>query len=277
VANCPVFNYRKLDFSRQLISIIVSTYSAMNRTFYLLVAVFSFLLISVHPIFAQIDSSGFAHIVPIQGEVQNGDIICTYESGVAPCTSEYDSALFGVYVERPGVVVNDPDIENGKAVSKEGITYVRVTGPISQGDLVTTSETPGVGKKATTNGYVLGIALDSLNGSDTQRIQVLVNIHPATTLAGAQGNLIQFIRKGISVPIFQPLESLRYLLAVLIVIISFTLGLVYFGRASRTGIEAIGRNPLAKRVIQLTIILNIVLTLVIILVGLAIAYMILIL
>ena len=119
--------------------------------------------------------------------------------------------------------------------------------------------------------------MDRIESSDVQRIQVLINIHPATTIAGARGNLIQFIRKGISVPVFQPLESLRYLLAVLIVIISFTMGLIYFGRASRTGIEAIGRNPLAKRVIQLTIMLNIVLTLVIILVGLAIAYMILIL
>jgi F0F1-type ATP synthase membrane subunit c/vacuolar-type H+-ATPase subunit K len=61
------------------------------------------------------------------------------------------------------------------------------------------------------------------------------------------------------------------------VIISFTLGMIYFGRASRTGIEAVGRNPLAKRVIQLTIFLNIVLTIVIVMVGLAIAYLILIL
>jgi F0F1-type ATP synthase membrane subunit c/vacuolar-type H+-ATPase subunit K len=53
--------------------------------------------------------------------------------------------------------------------------------------------------------------------------------------------------------------------------------MIYFGKASRAGIEAVGRNPLAKRVIQLTVVMNIVLTIVIVLVGLAIAYLILIL
>jgi len=251
----------------------------MNKKSYISLSfiLLSLFIFSGKIVFAQVDSSSFAHIVPIAGDVQNGDIICTYSTGIEACNREYDPALLGVYTQTPGVVINDSDIENGKAISSDGIAQVRVTGPISQGDLVTTSETPGVGKKASANGYVLGVALDTLDGSDVQRIQVLINIHPATTIAGARGNLIQFIRKGISVPVFQPLESLRYLLAVVIIVVSFTLGLVYFGRASRTGIEAIGRNPLAKRVIQLTIMLNIVLTLVIVLVGLAIAYMILIL
>ena len=61
------------------------------------------------------------------------------------------------------------------------------------------------------------------------------------------------------------------------VLIAFTLGMIYFGRSSRAGIEAIGRNPLAKRVIQFTVFMNIVLTIVIVIVGLAIAYLILIL
>lgn len=228
-------------------------------------------------LYAQVDSSDVAQIVPINESLQNGDIVCTYPTGISRCNEEYDSALFGVYTENPSVVINDSDIQNGKPVSKNGIVRVRVAGPIAQGEFVTTSQAPGVGKKAITNGYVLGISLDDIESTDVQTIQVLVNIHPATTISGARGNLIQFIRKGISVPVFQPLESLRYLLAVIIVIISFTLGLVYFGRASRTGIEAIGRNPLAKRVIQLTILLNIALTLVIVLAGLVIAYMILIL
>jgi F0F1-type ATP synthase membrane subunit c/vacuolar-type H+-ATPase subunit K len=64
---------------------------------------------------------------------------------------------------------------------------------------------------------------------------------------------------------------------VLIVLLSFVLGLVYFGRASRAGIEAIGRNPLAKRAIQMSIVMYVALSIVIILVGLAIAYLILIL
>jgi hypothetical protein len=238
---------------------------------------FFFLFGTIFRINAQVDSSGYSIVVPVNGDLENGDILCTYPNGIQRCNQEYDPSILGVYIVKPGVLINDSDIQNGKPVSKEGITKVRVRGPLSEGDLVTTSTDPGVGQKASANGYVLGISLDKIETNEIQTIQILVNIHPATTLAGARGNLIQFIRKGISVPVFQPLESLRYLLAVLIVIISFTLGLIYFGRASRTGIEAIGRNPLAKRVIQLTIILNILLTLVIVLAGLAIAYMILIL
>jgi F0F1-type ATP synthase membrane subunit c/vacuolar-type H+-ATPase subunit K len=79
------------------------------------------------------------------------------------------------------------------------------------------------------------------------------------------------------VPLLEPIESLRYLLAIAMVLIAFTLGMIYFGRSSRAGIEAIGRNPLAKKVIQLTVFMNIILTVVIVLVGLGIAYLILVL
>jgi hypothetical protein len=105
----------------------------------------------------------------------------------------------------------------------------------------------------------------------------MVNIHPSGAFSGSRGNLLQFIRDGLTVPIFEPIESLRYLLAIAIILISFTLGMIYFGRASRAGIEAIGRNPLAKKVIQFTVLLNISLTIIIILVGLGIAYLILVL
>lgn len=233
-------------------------------------------------VYGQVTSSGIAQTVPLNQNVVEGDIICAYETGLAKCNQEYDSALYGVYTTNPAAIMEDPEMENGKPVVRDGLTQVRVNGqggPIANGDLVTSSSTEGVGMKANANGFVLGTALDDYNPSnteDTKTIQVLVNIHPATTLSGSRGNLIQFIRKGAAVPVFQPIESLRYLLAIIIILISFTLGLIYFGRASRAGIEAIGRNPLAKRVIQLTVFLNIVLTLVIVLVGLAIAYLVLV-
>ena len=63
----------------------------------------------------------------------------------------------------------------------------------------------------------------------------------------------------------------------LIVLITFALGIWYFGRVARSGVEAIGRNPLATRAIQLGVILNLLLTLVILLVGIALAYLILVL
>lgn len=233
---------------------------------------------------AQISSSGIATSAPINDEqAVDGDIICTYSDGNRRCEEEYDPSIYGVITDNPAAAIEDPDLDNGRLVITEGVTEVRVSslnGNISEGDFVTSSKTLGIGQKAIRNGYVVGKALESYesdNSDATGKIQILVNVHPAGGISGPRGNLLQFIRQGLTVPVFEPVESLRYLLAVLIVIISFTLGMVYFGRASRTGIEAIGRNPLAQRVIQLTVILNIVLTIVIVLVGLAIAYLILIL
>jgi len=241
-------------------------------------------VISINETKAQITSSGIATSVPINdSEAIDGDIICSYREGARRCENDYDPGLYGVISDNPAASIEDTELTDSRLIIASGIGLVRVStmnGQIKEGDFITSSPVPGVGQLASRNGYVLGAALEDYGESSPEnigRILVMVGIHPATTMEGQRGNLIQFIREGIAVPIFEPLESLRYLLAVAIVIISFTLGMIYFGRASRTGIEAVGRNPLAKRVIQYTVVLNIVLTIVIVLVGLGIAYMILIL
>lgn len=235
-------------------------------------------------VFAQISSGGIAKSTPINDpEAQDGDIVCTYPDGVRRCNEEYDTAIYGVISDNPAASIVDSDLKGARLVITDGVVAVRVSsinGNINEGDFVTSSKISGVGQKATRNGYVVGKALEGYQSDNPQavsKIQILVNIYPTGGLSGPRGNLLQFIRQGLTVPVFEPVESLRYLLAVAIVVISFTLGMVYFGRASRAGIEAIGRNPLAKRVIQITVVLNIVLTIVIVLVGLGIAYLILIL
>lgn len=233
---------------------------------------------------AQVTSSGFAVSIPvIETQIEEGDIICSYEEGFARCINPYDTSVYGVVVNNVTVSVEDPELENSRLALTSGIVMVKISGKggdITEGDLITTSGTAGVGEKATRNGYVIGSAIESYsseNEDDIGRIQIAINIHPAAGLTGPGSNLLQFIRQGLAVPLFEPLASLRYLLAVLMVLISFTLGMIYFGKSSRAGIEAIGRNPLARRVIQFTVLLNIILTITIVLVGLGIAYLILVL
>lgn len=234
--------------------------------------------------FAQVTSSGFAVSIPVvETTIEEGDIICSYEDGFAKCIHQYDTSVYGVVVDKVTVSVEDPELENSRLVLTSGIATVRISakeGNIEEGDLITTSETAGVGEKATRNGYVIGSAIEVYepgNIDDIGKIQIAINIHPAAGLTGPGSNLLQFIRQGLAVPLFEPLASLRYLLAVLMVLISFSLGMIYFGKSSRAGIEAIGRNPLARRVIQFTVLFNIILTIVIVLVGLGIAYLILVL
>ncbi|MBN1181725.1 MAG: hypothetical protein JXB49_05510 [Bacteroidales bacterium] len=259
----------------------------MRKSTKILTVLFIFVSISVFTINivdAQVSSSGMAIDMPINDtEAQGGDIICSYNEGNKRCSEEYNMEMIGVISDDPAVVIEDSDLVPSRPVISSGIATVRISsinGNIQEGDLITTSTIQGVGQKATDNGYVLGRAIEVYESENTDsigKIQVALNIHAASGLSSTGGNLFQFIRRGVSVPFFEPVDALRYLLAALMVIISFTLGMIYFGRASRTGIEAVGRNPLAKRVIQLTIFMNIVLTIVIVMVGLAIAYLILVL
>jgi len=215
---------------------------------------FLIFLVFTKDVYGQATSSGVAVAVPVaDSEAQSGDIICSYADGNRRCNIAYDPAMYGIVVDSPSVAIEDSELASARLVLTSGIATLRVSasgGNIAEADFITSSETPGVGQKADRSGYVVGSALEAYqpqNPSDIGEIQIMINIHPAASIAGPSRNLLNFIREGLTVPIFEPLESLRYLLAVLIVLIAFTLGMVYFGRASRTGIEAIGRNPLAKR------------------------------
>lgn len=238
-------------------------------------------LYSTKTVFGQVDSLGLAIPVQISGQVQSGDIICSSEGGFTLCDSDYDPSMYGVVTESPAVELSDP-AGNSPLVVTTGDAVVRVStvnGPIAVGDIVTSSSNPGVGQKATVNGFALGVAMEEFSSASTEdvgEILVTINVHPTSSFVGSRSNLISNIRQALSSPVVAPLDSFRYLLAFIIALISFALGFIYFGRVVRTGVEAIGRNPLARRAIQATIVANIIVTIVIVVSGLALALLILI-
>lgn len=247
-----------------------------------------FFLFFVFPqlVSAQTDSMGIAYPTEVASGVttQPGDILCLKSGGVVLCNEEYDPAIYGVVTNSPTAAFRHDNDQSLPLVVKDGNTLVRVTGEngnIQVGDLITTSSTnPGVGKKADLNGFVLGEALEDYQPSDPTtvgEVYVSIKIHPVTSFEGARSNLIGSVRQALSAPVLSPLATFRYLLAFLIALISFGLGFFYFGRVIKTGVEAIGRNPLAQRAIQITVFVNIVITLVIVLTGLGIALLILVL
>ena len=234
-------------------------------------------------VLAQISSSGFAYPVKIEdNDVAEGDIVCSNGSGFGLCDSEYNPEIYGVVTNNPSVAVEDTQ-DNSYLVQSSGSLVVRVkadNGVIKKGSLITSSKTKGVGHLATRNGYVLGVSMEDYNpqsNDEVGQVVVAINIHPAAGISTSRSNLIQVLREGLSAPLFEPLSALRYILASLILLVSFVLGFVYFGRVAKTGIEAIGRNPLAGKMIQFSVVLHIVITIVIVCVGLILAYLILIL
>jgi hypothetical protein len=68
---------------------------------------------------------------------------------------------------------------------------------------------------------------------------------------------------------------LRYLVIGVITSLAFIIGLFAFTRSITKGIEAIGRNPLAKRTIQISILIQVVLTLLVTFGAIALSFIIL--
>lgn len=225
--------------------------------------------------------SGFAVTLPISGKnISEGSIVSTTEDGYALSTKEYDSGIYGVVTNSPAVALEDVPKNNLRYVVYSGKTLVLVStskGEIKKNDLVTSSSIPGVGVKAVESGFVVGIALEDFSGKNTGKIMVDVKPYFWNTKANqVSKNIFSILRNAKNSAYLSPLESLRYLIAALIILLSFILGFTYFGKVAQRGIEAVGRNPLARRFIEFSVILNAGLTALIILAGIGLAYLILI-
>ena len=235
-------------------------------------------------VFAQESSYGIAiSIEKGVGDFNEGRLVCSGEGGFKLCNQEYDTAIYGVVVGNPAASIEQENLEEKVLVQTSGIAKVSVIGsrgPIKRGDYITASEKAGYGQHAEETGYVLGMALDEFTPDSPESegsVLVALNIHAATGVSGVRSNLLGALKRGLSAGTLSPLDTLRYLLAALIVITSFTVGFAYFGKASGLGIEAIGRNPLASRKIEAAVLVHLMITIVVFLVGLSLAYLILIL
>ena len=247
-------------------------------------AAFAFLIFFNANTSGQETSSGVAISIPIADKnTKDGDIISSSNKGFILSKIEYDTSVYGVITESPSLFIENVNLSDTKAVITSGKAYVQVStinGEIEVNDFITTSEAPGVGQKAKINGFVLGSALQSYsepNKDKIGKILISVNPHYNGSFIDARGNLIQMLRDASGIYSLSPLSSFRYLLSALVVVMAFVLGFIYFGRVARGGVEAIGRNPMAARTIQIGMIFNLVLTIVIVVIGLAIAYLILVL
>ncbi|HEX7455952.1 MAG TPA: hypothetical protein VF303_00600 [Candidatus Nanoarchaeia archaeon] len=213
------------------------------------------------PTFAQELRSGqvASNIDVDDPQAQTGDILTKTGDKVVRASKPYDSNLFGVVVENPSVVLNKATATTLPVIFY-GEVLVRVSnknGSITQGEFITSSSEAGVGQKATESGYILGKALEGLKGQEGV-IGVFVNIQYRNVEGKPTfGRIFTFLLTSLEKPENLP-EVLRYLFALLVGGGAFFLGFVSFVRSLRTGVEAIGRNPLAKTSIQVAILANLV-------------------
>lgn len=234
-------------------------------------------------VFAQDLSTGLALSVFVEADrdVELGDIISVEEGDYTLSGKAYDTGLFGVVTTDPALLMDDVDLENSSYVVSSGEAFVKVStinGDIAKGDFITSSEIPGVGQRVGVSGQIIGIALQSYSAESTDIVDTVLtqlDIRANVFEGNIRVNLIEALRTGAQAPFMTPLTSLRYLLAALVTVGSFVIGFASFGKTSGSGVEALGRNPLAHKTIQRSIVLNMVLTAVIMLIGLVLAYLIL--
>lgn len=74
-----------------------------------------------------------------------------------------------------------------------------------------------------------------------------------------------------------PSVVFKYVVAAFIIVFCVAIGFLTFSRVASNGIQAIGRNPMAGKMINLGIFLNVALTLGIIGAGIVVAYFVVVL
>lgn len=259
----------------------------MGKRFALIFLVL-FLFFSAIKVFAQEDqlqeaSFGVANFLPVvDKEVAAGNIISFNKDGYVLSRNPYDPTIRGVVVENPAIALNIQTEENVYPILSKGNAEVLVTnknGEIKKGDPITTSQTPGVGMKATQSGFVIGSAMEDFKASspdDIGKVPVSFNVHyfylkPPAIKTG----VLDVFKLSAMATYEQPTVVFKYFVAGMVVIISVILGFVFFGKIANSGVEALGRNPLASRFIEIGIALNVLITIAIIFSGLAMAYFVL--
>jgi F0F1-type ATP synthase membrane subunit c/vacuolar-type H+-ATPase subunit K len=241
------------------------------------------LFLFVVPVYAQDLSNGTAIGIKISEKVQDGDIITSAPPGYKLTTSAYDPQIFGVVSLNPAVYFKNVTDKSEIPVISTGEVLVRVSsrnGNIQVGDFITSSAAPGVGEKVNDNGYVLGRAQESYASSNpnaTGLILVTMQPHFAQITDNIVHNIFSSFTFGLNEAVNTPLGAIRYFVAGAITLISFYLGFRFFARASNRGVEAIGRNPLAKQAILFSVFINTIITVTIMFFGVAISYLILVL
>mgnify|MGYP001606623056 CR=1 FL=1 len=234
--------------------------------------------------YAQNTSAGTAVSISITDKnAKDGSIIISTPKGFGLSSITYDTNMYGVLTEFPAFYLQNQSDTASKPVTSSGRIYVLVSsinGSIKKNDFITTSTIAGVGQKATRNGMVLGTALEDYSNPNqkiTAKILVAVNPHFNASFADTKTNVLEVLRNASDPTTLTQATSLRYVVAAGIVLVSFAVGFIFFGRVTSSGVEALGRNPLASRTIQLSLVFNLILMIIIVLVGLGIGYMILIL
>jgi F0F1-type ATP synthase membrane subunit c/vacuolar-type H+-ATPase subunit K len=225
---------------------------------------------------------GIARIIYTQEkDLKDGSVMSSSDHGAVLSNTPYDSQVLGVVARDAAIIINTNSSESGIPVISNGEVYILVStkdGAIRKGDLLASSAIPGVAVKAVRPGYVLGTAKEDANNPDTKAVDKIaadLNLHYFNSKSPFPGSLSDIFKIALLPTKEGPTALFKYIVAAAVVLSSILLGFLTFGRTAAKGVEALGRNPAASRIIYLGIIFNITIVVVIVLAGLTVAFLIL--
>jgi hypothetical protein len=263
-------------------------YWAIIAAIFIIISKFIPQVLAVPPVF----NMAVTHEIT-DSDAVDGDIMSLDKDGkLTRSKTEGDNMMFGVLAVNPVMVYKTND---ALPLVRNGTAWANVTtagGPIAIGDYITSSTLAGKGiRSPDMSGYMLGIALTAFDGKTEAtpvtvdkksvlqgRVLVSVGIGPASPILFRSGGGLLGTLKQIANAFLYNLSTSkqaerisRWILAALIAILVIYISFRTFGKNISKGIEAIGRNPLAKSSIQAMIVLNVVLILVVSIGGLILA------
>lgn len=226
---------------------------------------------------ADLSSVGIATYMPVTADVEDGDIISSSKDGYVLSAKSYDSQVVGIVTSKPAIALKSDKEKEGVPIVNVGTAIVKVlgnNGDIKKGDFITTSDKKGVGMKATRNGYIIGQALEDISFPDKNEIKLVpINLNLHFVQLDSSSTLSDIFTISQLAAYEEPLKVFKYVVSAMVLILSFVFGFLIFSRAINSGIQALGRNPLAGRVIQLSIIFNVVLVIIIIMSAVGLVWM----
>ena len=231
-----------------------------------------YLLLLGPPVQAQ-NPFGIATNIPIDHpNIKDGYIVVAKDNNFSVSSEAYQPEMIGVINQQSAIEIRFKDNTNTYPVVTNGQAYLLVSlanGDIKRGDYITSSPIEGIGMKATVPGQVIGIALEDAKDPDENRITKLrisvesdYYMNPLFQVGPQSSVRVKFDR------LFAPNNEqtlIKYVIGGGVFVLSLLFCLVYFGRLSLKGVEALGRNPLAANKIQFGIIINVIM-------GLAICF-----
>ncbi len=261
----------------------------------LILFLFSKSVVLAQPVIFNTSVAEYVEIKLEQGqEVKDGHIVVFTTQGYKLANTANDSGIVGVIDFSPEIEVKVEEVAGEKLypLIQGGIVQTLVStkdGAIAVGDYITSSNIVGVGVKSKTVGtQVLGKALEELKDDKgvPQLIDVFIDFQgnkdlslfelksPEKFIDKLEASFVGFLNIGTQSATAEPSKAIRYLLAILVVVLCIAFGFLLFGRIALRGLEALGRNPLARSSILTGILINSSLTVFIVFGGLFLAYII---